>query len=131
MLSLYPHPNAPDNANVGIYNFVGPQVSPEDFGVARIDYNLSEKDSLFGRYQADFGTRTTYGGLGLWPTYDVTHNQFLTVGEHHVFSPRIVNEFDVSFSRPVTNETQPTEHAPRAHRCRKPRVVYRSPQWRN
>jgi outer membrane receptor protein involved in Fe transport len=112
MLSLYPLPNAPYNANVGIYNFVGPQDIGEDFGVARVDYNISEKDSLFGRYQADFGTRTTYSGLGLWPTYDLTHNQFLTIGEHHIFSPTLINEFDVSYSRPVTNEVQPTEHAP-------------------
>jgi outer membrane receptor protein involved in Fe transport len=112
MLSLYPLPNAPYNANVGIYNFVGPQISPEDFGVARIDYNISEKDSFFARYQADFGTRTTYSGLGLWPTYDVTHNQFLTLGEHHTFSPTLINSFYSSYSRPVTGETQPTEHAP-------------------
>jgi outer membrane receptor protein involved in Fe transport len=112
MLSLYPQPNAPFNANVGIYQFVGPQISPEDFGVGRIDYNISERDSLFGRYQADFGTRTTYSGLGLWPTYDVTHNQFLTIGEHHVFSPTLINSFESSYSRPVTGETQPTEHAP-------------------
>ena len=110
MLALYPLPNQPDNANVGIYNFVGPQISPEDFGVARIDYNISDKDSLFGRYQADFGTRTTTAGLGLWPTYDLTHNQFLTIGEHHIFSPTLVNEFDASYSRPVTTEAQPTEH---------------------
>jgi outer membrane receptor protein involved in Fe transport len=113
MLDLYPLPNGPAlNANVGTYNFVGAQLSPEDFGVARIDYNISEKDSLFGRYQADFGTRTNYAGLGLWPTDDVTHNQFLTIGEHHIFSPTLINEFDISYSRPVTSEVQPTEHAP-------------------
>jgi outer membrane receptor protein involved in Fe transport len=112
MLSLYPLPNASFNSNVGIYNFVGPQITPEDFGVARIDYNISEKDSLFGRYQADFGTRTTNAGLGLWPTDDLTHNQFLTIGEHHIFSPTLINEFDVSYSRPVTNEFQPAQHAP-------------------
>jgi hypothetical protein len=111
MLALYPLPNQSYNANVGIYNFVGPQITPEDFGVARIDYNISEKDSMFGRYQADFGTRTTTAGLGLWPTDDLTHNQFLTIGEHHVFSPTLVNEFDASFSRPVTSEAQPAEHA--------------------
>ncbi|HLI84881.1 MAG TPA: TonB-dependent receptor [Bryobacteraceae bacterium] len=110
MLLLYPQPNAPYNANVGIYQFVGPQITPEDFGVIRIDYNISAKDSLFGRYQADFGTRTTYGGMGLWPTDDVTHNQFLTIGEHHVFSPTLINSFYSSYSRPVTGETQPTEH---------------------
>jgi len=111
MLALYPLPNQSYNANVGIYNFVGPQITPEDFGVARIDYNISEKDSLFGRYQADFGTRTTTAGLGLWPTDDLTHNQFLTIGEHHIFSPTLINEFDASFSRPVTSEAQPAEHA--------------------
>jgi outer membrane receptor protein involved in Fe transport len=110
MLALYPLPNQSFNANVGIYNFVGPQITPEDFGVARIDYNISDKDSLFGRYQADFGTRTTTAGLGLWPTDDLTHNQFLTIGEHHIFSPTLVNEFDASYSRPVTSEAQPAEH---------------------
>jgi hypothetical protein len=113
MLDLYPHANGPAvSSDVGIYNFVGAQVTPEDFGVARIDYNISEKDSLFGRYQADFGTRTTSTGLGLWPTDDLTHNQFLTIGEHHIFSPTLINEFDASYSRPVTNEAQPTHHAP-------------------
>jgi len=50
--------------------------------------------------------------LGLWPTDDLTHNQFLTIGEHHIFSPTLINEFDISYSRPVTNEFQPAEHAP-------------------
>jgi outer membrane receptor protein involved in Fe transport len=113
MLNLYPHANAGAlNSDVGIYNFVGAQVTPEDFGVARVDYNISDKDSLFGRYQADFGTRTTATGLGLWPVDDLTHNQFLTIGEHHIFSPTLINEFDISYSRPVTNEFQPTQHAP-------------------
>lgn len=117
MLQLYPAPNGPQLVDkngcptgVGQYSVVGPQITPEDFGVGRVDYNISSTDTLFARYEADFGTRTTYGGLGLWPTYDLTHNQFLTVGEHHIFSPTLVNEFDISYSRPVTNETQPTEH---------------------
>ncbi len=112
MLQLYPLPNSPYNANVGIYKFVGPQITPEDFGVMRVDYNVSEKDSFFARYQADFGTRTTYAGMGLWPAFDVTHNQFLTVGEHHTFSPTLVNSFYSSYSRPLTGEAEPTEHAP-------------------
>ena len=112
MLALYPLPQTllPGNPNEGTYTVVGPQQSPENFFLARIDYNISEKDSLFGRYQFDFGDRTTYGGLGLWPTYDVTHNQFLTLGERHIFSPNLVNQFTASYSRPVTSETQPTTH---------------------
>ncbi len=112
ILNLYPLPNAPYNANVGIYDFVGPQITPENFGVARVDYTISSKDSLFARYQADFGTRTTYSGMGLWPAFDTTHNQFLTIGEHHIFSPTLINSFYTSFSRPVTGEVTPAEHSP-------------------
>jgi len=112
MLNLYPAPNGGlINQDVGIYNFVGGQTTPEDFGVARVDWNISEKDAMFGRYEADFGNRTTNSGLGLWPLYDTTHNQFLTLGERHVFSPNLVNQFTASYSRPWTSENQPAQHA--------------------
>ncbi len=113
MLALYPLPQTllPGNPNVGTYKYVGAQNSPENFFVGRIDWNISEKDSFFGRYQIDYGTRTTYGGFGPWPTYDLTHNNFLTVGERHIFSPTLVNQFNVSYSRPLTSETQPTQHS--------------------
>jgi hypothetical protein len=91
MLALYPLPQVPtSNPDVGIYNYVGAQTSPEDFGLARVDWNISDKDSMFVRYQGDFGTRTTYAGFGLWPTFDVTHNQFFTIGERHIFSPSLI-----------------------------------------
>src|ERR1700722_19859208 len=114
MLALYPAPNGGlfnGNPDIGIYNFVGAQTSPENFGVARIDWNISDKDAMFGRYEADFGNRTTNEGLGLWPLYDITHNQFLTLGERHIFSPTLINQFTASYSRPVTSESQPAEHS--------------------
>ncbi len=110
MLALYPAANAGvlpgTNSDVGIYNFVGGETTPEDFGVVRVDWNISDKDAMFGRYEADFGTRTTNAGLGLWPLYDTTHNQFLTLGERHIFSPNLINQFTASYSRPWTSETQ-------------------------
>jgi hypothetical protein len=114
MLALYPAPNGGvfnAQQGVGIYNFVGGQTTPEDFGVARIDWNISDKDAFFARYEADFGSRTTNAGLGLWPLYDNTHNQFFTMGERHIFSPNLINQFTASFSRPWTSESQPAEHA--------------------
>jgi hypothetical protein len=114
MLALYPAANGGlfnGNPEIGIYNYIGAQTSPENFGVARIDWNISDKDAFFARYEADFGSRTTYSGLGLWPFYDNTHNQFFTVNERHVFSPNVINQFTASFSRPITWETQPTQHA--------------------
>lgn len=112
MLALYPLPNGPlISPDVGIYNFVGSQNSPENFGIGRIDYNISDKDSLYGRYEADFGNVTTTAGLGLWPTLDVTHNQFLSIGERHIFSPTLINQFTADYGRPVTSESQPTTHS--------------------
>jgi hypothetical protein len=114
MMALYPAPNGGlfnGNPDVGIYNFVGGQTTPENFGVTRVDWNISARDAFFARYEADFGNRTTNAGLGLWPTYDTTHNQFLTVGERHLFSANIVNQFTSSFTRTVTGENQPAEHA--------------------
>ncbi|HEV3331919.1 MAG TPA: carboxypeptidase regulatory-like domain-containing protein [Bryobacteraceae bacterium] len=111
MLALYPLPTSSISADVGLYNYVGAQTSPENFGLARVDWNISASDSLFGRWEIDYGNRTTYAGLGLWPTFDVTHNNFLTVGERHIFSANVTNQFTSSYSRPVTGETQPTEHS--------------------
>src|SRR5580698_9389751 len=52
MLALFPLPQVPtSNPDVGIYNYVGAQTSPEDFGLGRIDWNISDKDSMFVRYQ--------------------------------------------------------------------------------
>lgn len=113
MLALYPAPNGGllnGNPDIGIYNFVGAQTSPENFFVGRVDWNISAKDALFGRYELDFGTRITNENLGLWPLYDTTHNQFLTIGERHIFSASVVNQFTTSYSRPWTSENQPAEH---------------------
>lgn len=115
MLALYPLPTTPtNNPDVGLINIIGSQSSPESFGIGRVDWNISDKDSFFVRYEADFGNRSTYGGpntLDLWPTFDQTHNQFFTMGERHIFSPNLISQFTSSFSRPVTGEVQPTEHS--------------------
>ena len=111
MLALYPLPNGPSiSPDIGIYNYVGAQRSPENFGLSRVDWTISTNDSLFARWEIDYGERTNYTGIGLWPTFDVTHNNFFTVGERHIFSPNVTNQFTSSYSRPITGETQPTIH---------------------
>ena len=111
MMALYPQAQFPtNNPDVGRYNYVGAQTSPENFFLGRVDWNISDKDSFFARYQIDYGNRTTYANWGLWPTFDVTHNNFLTAGERHIFSPTLINQFTASWSRPLSGETQPTLH---------------------
>src|SRR5215470_3665933 len=71
MLALYTLPTSllPGNPAVGTINVVGAQTSPENFGLTRVDWNISANDSLFGRWEIDYGNRTTSAELGLWPTY--------------------------------------------------------------
>jgi outer membrane receptor protein involved in Fe transport len=113
MLSMYPLPTTPtSNPDVGLINIIGTQASPESFGLGRVDWNISDKDSLFVRYEGDFGNRTTFGGpnsLDYWPTLDQTHNQFFTIGERHIFSPNLISQFTTSYSRPITGEVQPSD----------------------
>ena len=116
MLALYPLPTAPTaNPDVGTLNVIASQISPENFGIARIDYNISDKDSFFARYQADFGNRTSTAegpnSLLDWPYVDVTHNQFFTMGERHISSPNLISQFTTSFTRPITAEGQPAQHS--------------------
>lgn len=113
MLAIYPAPNGGllnGNPDIGINNYVGAQTSPENFFLGRVDWNISDNDSFFTRYQIDYGDRTTYANFGAWPTYDVTHNNFLAMGERHIFSPNLINQLNAYWTRPLSSETQPTTH---------------------
>ena len=112
MLNLYPLPNAAGQLQHRHLQFRRPAELRRRISAWRASITTSPTrihSSPGIRPISEPGPRTA--GLGLWPTYDLTHNQFLTVGEHHIFSPTLINEFDASFSRPITSEIQPAQHA--------------------
>jgi hypothetical protein len=109
ILALYPLPTTPGppNSGFGTVPEVDSQTGNENYLLARIDYNLSTKDSLFVRYVRDSGD-TTLPFLGSplpprWPEIGATRNQFATIEERRVISPNIVNLLRFSFTR--TRET--------------------------
>jgi Carboxypeptidase regulatory-like domain len=60
----------------------------------RIDYNISNKDKLFGRFKADHGDQPTSTDLILPAVFSTSSNQPEYEGqinETHVFSPNVVN----------------------------------------
>ena len=78
--------------------------------MGRLDYTISDKDSLFVRYLSDRGGLTnpaSPANIPLWPTYDSSNNQFATIQERHIFSANLLNVFSTSFSRPTSTEIQP------------------------
>jgi hypothetical protein len=67
---------------------------------ARVDYNLSPKDMLRFRFQADTGLQAVWTDP-INPLFDALSPQPLysfAAGQTHVFSPTVVNYFNPGFS---------------------------------
>jgi len=107
LLNLYPLPTTQLSAGLGNATTVANQITHEDYVLARGDYTISEKDSMFFRYVSDIAQATFPTAIPLWPVNDHNHNQFSTIQERHVFSPTLLNQFSFSFSRPLETETEP------------------------
>lgn len=110
-----PDPGTVGSNNIGTSVQTGIQPSNENYVLGRGDYNFSSKDSIFARYLSDkanltepFGGGNPGGGpLNFWTEFGHSHNQFLTTEERHLVSATLVNLFRASFTRQVSNATQP------------------------
>ncbi len=116
ILALLPPAQTYTGNGIGTSTQVASQIAHENYLLARFDYNLSEKDAIFGRYvtdKADF--LEPFGGNGpalpLWPAVDASHNQFTTIGWRRIISPTLVNSARISFSRPTANEAAAPSHS--------------------
>jgi hypothetical protein len=107
LLALYPAATAPLGNGIGTTTTVANQIVHEDYVIARVDYSISSKDSVFVRYVSDVANAIFPTPIPLWPVNDHNHNQFSTIQERHIFSPTLLNSFSFSFSRPRETETEP------------------------
>jgi hypothetical protein len=76
-----------------------PNIGNEKYLLGRVDYTLSDKDSLFVRYVMDRATRNFTTNIPLWPELDTTRDNFISVEERRIISARLVNLAHVGFSR--------------------------------
>lgn len=109
ILALYPLPTTEIGGGVGSIPEVASTVGNENYLLARMDYNLSAKDSLFVRYVHDAGN-IVYPFLGApapqWPEVGNTGNHFATIEERRVISPTIVNLLRFSFTRTFESDVE-------------------------
>ncbi len=78
-----------------------PLNTDEDYVMGRVDYVLSPKDSLFGRYTFD-DARVADGprsGAGIFLENDYSRNQFLTITEKRIVSSTMVNSLHFGYTR--------------------------------
>ena len=111
-MKLYPTVPGASTNGVGSFTTLGGQTARENYYIGRWDWNISSKDTLSLRYINDFGTLVSVGAVPLWPTLDGSANHYTTLNERHIFSPKLVNSFTFSFTRPNTTEQQPNTFAP-------------------
>jgi len=97
-------------------NYVNTQNEIRNFNDfdGRIDWVATHKDTLFARYsygQDVFDKTVSVVGTpsGFAAGNNVNHPRGFVVGETHVFSPSIVNEFRFGFTRPLYGYINPFE----------------------
>lgn len=108
VLQLYPLATSERGNGVGQVTEVGIQRGGEDYGIGRLDYTISDKDSLFMRYGTDrahilIPNLPTAPILG-WPLNNTTANHYATVEERRLFSTSLINVAHFDYVR--TNEVQ-------------------------
>ena len=104
-LALWPQPNGKircDGTARFIFSFSQP--TDEDLIQGRIDHVISESDSVFGRYTFLDSERVSVEGFPGFRGISTQRNQYLTLEEKHIFSPRLLNLLRVGFSRTVPTE---------------------------
>jgi hypothetical protein len=100
LLALWPAQNGPDLGSGIGEAFSNPlQRIREDFGTTRMDYNISNKDLLFGVYTIDDSDANTPTANPLSSVVEALREQVVSVQEQHVFSPALLNTARVGFSR--------------------------------
>jgi hypothetical protein len=97
----------------GIIPLAAPNFTNSYFGVQSIDYNISNKDQLRGRFIYNRSDAiNTVADLPAFYTTVPTRSDTLTITEYHTFSPTLTNELRLGYERfnqsnPVGNQTFP------------------------
>ena len=111
-IGQFPFPNETGASN---NTFDGFSHARDDYAQLRVDHTFSDSDNFFARYTIQDSLITTPflgGNLSLqdtgtgYPQYTNigrSRNQYITLGENHIFSPTVLNSFRLSFSRMIYN----------------------------
>jgi len=101
IMALYPLPNylAEAGNGTGRATVEDPNIGKENYLLGRVDYNLSEKDTIFARYMLDFANRDFVTNIPYWPEFDRTRDHYATTEWRRIISSTLVNVAHIGFSR--------------------------------
>lgn len=108
-LSLWPQANGAELLSSGVasgdaFSYNNPKEKiHEDFGTARADYAIRERDSLSLSYTVDNGNSLIPQADPLFASAEALQSQVASIQETHIFSSRVVNTATIGFSRAEFN----------------------------
>ena len=103
-LALIPSPNGRDFGDgTAEYLWVAPTDVTEDFGSIRVDHQLSDRHSLFGRIMIDSADSTQPNTLPPFQSALTSKNVFSAVEHKFIISPRVLNVARIAFNRTNPN----------------------------
>jgi len=96
-----PNPNGIASPTLGTRQFIfpGAVVTRDDFGQGRFDYSVSSNDNFFVRFTGSDGQQIAPMSLPEFQQTGLLGSDLATAAETHIFSPRALNTFTLSFSR--------------------------------
>jgi hypothetical protein len=105
-IQLYPTPNAVGATGFNYVNQPTRSLNEGTFDI-RLDHNFNTKDSAFARFSYDQATNFVPGGSPTWSEANAfgsnqhinNHGRNAVLTETHVFSPNLINQATVGFSR--------------------------------
>ncbi len=101
-LKFFPLPSS-EGRNFGDgtaeFIFQKDQETRDDFGQARIDYQISDSDSLFVRGTGDNSNQSQVDAYPDFRKIFIMNTRLLTLSETRIFSPRMLNRATFSFNR--------------------------------
>jgi len=105
-IALWPNPNGPDFGD-GTAEFISsPTIATnEDYFMIRVDHQISEKMSIFGRYSYDKDSRPLPDALNLFGLNYTGDRQYSTFQVSNIVSPTVLNSFRFSYNRSFQTQT--------------------------
>src|SRR3989454_8019702 len=98
--ALWPEPNGPNLGGGAAYSYnTTPNPVREDFGIVKVDRTFSDKDTFNAAYTIDDGDNVGTGQNPFSLVSNKERAQVLSLSDTHIFSPTMVNNFTVGFSR--------------------------------
>ncbi len=105
LLSYFPMPTVP-GAAAGTTNYIGnaPSTNSDNTHLARIDHSINDHSRLTGRYMWYGGDSLSGGTLpSTGGSTNKPGSQNLVLAENHIFSPTLITELRLGYSRNLIN----------------------------